>query len=378
MIKQGHIDDTQAILILWFTLAVKIGLTFPAAMTADALTAAWMVALGGGFVSLVAFLPGVLLMRRFQGVSYARAGDEAAGLVLGKIAGLVTVLFLAILCALTVRELAEAFSLTLLPKTPMVVIVLALTLTIGYSAYAGIEAIGRLTIFLTPWLAVFLGVVLLGEIKVADLGHFFPFWGRGPGPALADAALRSSLYAEILILPVLHPYLRKPGQGVRVGVWAILLSAAVLTITQIVITGVFDVTGTDRLIFPLINLARLISFGRFFSRIEALVVVLWILASAVGLTLMLWATVTSLAECLRLPDHRPLVTPLAAIIAGLAFLPSGLREAATLDFEYIHRWGWIVSFGLPFAFWLLAVVRGKRRAAAGGEGGESGAGQEGR
>jgi len=373
MIRQGHIDQAEAILVIWFAIGAKVVLNLPAAVTAHALTAGWMVVLGGGLLSLAAFLPGVLLMRRFPGLPYARAGDEAAGLVPGKIAGVVTAAFLILLSSLTLRESAEAFATTLLPTTPVVVIILVFALTMGYSAYAGVEALGRLVVFFVPWVVAILGLVLLGEVEMVDLRHLFPLWGRGPTAVAADMATSTSLYSEMLLLPILYPYLRRRRQAVRVGVWAILLSTVLLSVVQVVIVGAFDVSNTDRLVFPLISLARFISFGRLFSRVEALVILVWIFAAAIQSTALLWAVATNLAECLRLPDHRPLITPLAAVIAAAATVPVGMREAAAIDFEYVHRWGAIVAFGLPLALWLLAVVRGKRGPGASDQADESGA-----
>ncbi len=331
-----------------------------------------MVPLGAGVVALAASWPGVLLMRRFGGASFPRAADESGGLVIGKIAGFAFWALFAVSASLALREFSEAFSITILPRTPIEVIILTLALTAAYSAYLGPEVVGRLTIFLTPWLVLFLIVILLAPLTAVDLGHIFPFWGTGLSSLLRNSLQRSSLYADATVLLVLYPYLRVPAKAHSVAVWAIALAALVFAFVEVVIIMVFDVVNTDRLVFPIVSLARLVAFGRFLTRVEALGVLLWVFLSAVQIAVLLWAAATTLAETLRLPSHRPLFAPLTTIvIAGCSAL-TGEWQAARLDFQILGRWAGAVAFVLPLGLWLLSLVRGKKaKAPLEGEGSPS-------
>lgn len=370
MIRQGHIGRSGAVLLLWFALAGKALLTFPASMIADALTAAWMVIVGGGLVTLLAFLPGVALMRRFPGMSFARAADEAGGLVVGKVLSFAFPVFLLIPVAFTLREFAEVFDLYILPRTPVQAIVITLSLGMAYSAYVGVESLGRLSIFVTPWLIVSYVLILFGTFPGTTLLRLFPLWGYGALDVLGDSVLRSSLYAEIAILLIMFPYLREKAEAVPIGAWAILLTMFLLGLTQVMVTGLLGVESTDRFAFPVLELGRMVSLGRFFTRLDPVLVFLWMYVAAIKLSVMFWASSTTLAETLRLEDYRPLLAPLAAIVVAGSLLPRGLRETSILDFEYYHRWSWVVGYIVPLVLWALAVVRGKRGAAGPAGGGE--------
>ncbi len=359
MIKQGHIDRAEAILLLWFGMGAKVLLALPATLAAEGYTAGWMIVVGGGLVAMVAFLPGVWLMRRFHDVSFPRVAETVGGVILGKISGLVVSSFFIGLAALTLREISESISAGILPRTPVDVLALTMALACAYCAYQGLEATGRLTVFLAPWILLFFAGVILAEFGLFDLRHLTPIWGPGPGVILTRSLLRSSLFAEILVLPILMPYLRRPAQATGIGVWAIALSIFILAFTVAVVALVFDVVNADRLSSPVIELARLVMWGKFITRVEAFLIIVWILTAAIKLTLILWAGTLTLAETLRLPSHRPLFAPVTAIFFGGATFLRENRQASALEFDYLRNWAWVVAFALPLILWLLAVARGK-------------------
>ena len=371
MIRQGHIDRIEAILVLWFAIGAKVMLNFPASLIAEGSSAGWLVIITSGLVALLGVLPGVALMRRFEGASFARAADESVGLVLGKLASLAITLLLGFIAALVTREFAEGFVIAILPRTPLVVVEVTFILVAAFSAYHGLEGIGRVSIFLAPWLLVFLMVVLVGASSEFDLRRLTPFWGLGPLDIAWDMWKRSAVYAEVVILPILYPYLRVESQARPVAVWGMALSIAVLTAVQVAVTGIFDVLNTDRTAFPIVSLARMITLGRFLTRIEAILIFLWIFVALMNVSVLVWAAVTNLAETLRLPDYQPLVPAAATIVAAGAFLPRGLRQAATLDFEFARIWAGLIAFVIPLLLWLAAVVR-RKKADLGGQPGRPG------
>ncbi|MCL6580795.1 MAG: spore germination protein [Firmicutes bacterium] len=327
---------------------------------ASALTASWMVILLSGAVALAALVPGVALMRRFGTLPFARVAEEAAGVVVGKAYGLAVTLLLVVMDALALRQFADTFDLSILPRTPVQVLVIVLALAAAYAAYAGLEGLSRITVFLTPWLLLALLGLGAAELRSFSVLRLFPLWGPGPGEVAGQSLARSSAYAEVLILFILYPYLRQPRRAVAVGIWSVLLSAALMVATQVVLVGIFDIAGADGLSLPLIHLSRMVALGRFVTRVEPLAVFVWSFAAVLDVTVLLWAAATTLAESLRLPDHRPLVAPLTAVTIGLALLPAGIQQASTLDFEYVRRWAWVVVFAIPAGLWVLAALRGLR------------------
>jgi spore germination protein (amino acid permease) len=377
MIRQGHIDRSQAIIILWFAMAAQVFLSFPAALLGETQTAGWLVIIGGGLVAAAAFIPAVLLARRFRDVSFVQAADQAGGLVLGKLFGFSITVLLLVIFALVLRQFGESFVIGILPATPIEVIVVTFGLIIGFSAYTGLESLGRVAVFLTPWLLIIFALILAGELVDVSLLRLFPLWGPGAAVLAGQAFLRSSFYAEIIILPILLPYLREKTEALPIGVWAISLAVLIMAGVQVVFVGSFDVPDSERFAFPILTLAREVG-GGLVTRADPFFVFLWVFVAALKLSVTLWAVATALAETLRLREYRPLVAPLLTVGIAAALLPAGLQQATVVSFDLVRRWGWVVAFLFPATLWLLAIVRGKGGPATkegrleGGEGREQG------
>jgi hypothetical protein len=52
------------------------------------------------------------------------------------------------------------------------------------------------------------------------------------------------------------------------------------------------------------------------------------------------------------------------MVAGSSAL-TGEWQAATLDFQIVRNWAWVIAFAAPLGLWLMAVVRGKKGAGDG-------------
>jgi spore germination protein KB len=361
-IKQGHIDGRQATAFLWLAASSKILLTIPALLVGEGFSASWLIPLGSATIAAVAVLPGLALMKRFPGRSLAGAAEEAVGPIAGRAAGLVLAAFLATDAALVLRQFSDAFGIVILPRTPIPVITLVLVLAAAYSAYTGLESIGRLSMFLVPWLLAFFALGYAGRSPDLSIARLLPFWGPGPGNLAVQALEHTGLYSELLTLLILIPYLRKPAVGRAVAFWVIGLTAAVMILFQVAVLVTFDVLGSEQLLYPVIHLSHLVTFGRLDVRLEPVVVLLWIFMAAVKVSVILWTLGTHLAETLRLPQFKPLLPIVAVIALAGSRLPGGLPQTIELYHESVTHVGGVAAFALPGLLWLAAVLRGRRAA----------------
>lgn len=252
-IKQGHVDGRLVAAFLWLAASGKILLAIPSLLMVEGFSASWLIPLGSATIAAVAVLPGLALMKRFPGRSLAGAAEEAVGLIAGRAAGLALAVFLVADAALVLRQFSDAFGIVLLPLTPIPIITVVLVLAAVYSAYTGLESIGRLSLFLVPWLLALFVLAHTGRVQDLSLARLMPFWGPGPGKLAVQVLEHTGLYSELLTLLILIPYLRKPAVGRAVAFWVIGLTAAVMILVQVEVLAAFDVLGHDQLLYPLIH-----------------------------------------------------------------------------------------------------------------------------
>jgi len=133
------------------------------------------------------------------------------------------------------------------------------------------------------------------------------------------------------------------------------LTAAAVTSSLI---GVFGAPDAAQQPFPMFTMARLVYLGRFLQRTESLLVMFWFFAAAVHLSLLFHATAVGVAGSLRLPFYRPLIYPLAVLVASLVLIPEDYMVVVLTDRDWMRPLG-IAIFLIPLLLLMVAAIRRK-------------------
>lgn len=358
--RTEQIGTAEATFLVFAMLSAKIFLTLPRYMMEDAQTAAWLLVLLSGAAGALGWSALVLFMRRFPGRSLIQAVEETLGPYLALPIQLLYMSFFVIVSALVLRQFAEAILTVVLPLTPISVIASTLMAAAAYASYLGVEAVARAARFFIPiTVALVLLLLLLILPTSARLTETLPLLGPGIGPLLKWALIRSSLFIDVLLLPVLLPSLKEPEKMARIGYNAILWTILFWTLVVLVFQMSFPYPAGAANPFPLLAIARLINIGRFLQRVEAFFIFAWVFAAAAKISAALLGAVISYAETFHLRIYRPLVIPLALLILAMSFIPRDFYLAMTWDRAFLRVYGAIPVFILPLILWGVARVRRK-------------------
>jgi spore germination protein len=122
---------------------------------------------------------------------------------LGKLFALAYVLFFFIILARDIRMVTDFCNILLLPFTPVVVIALLISVTIGMIARGGVEILSRMT---EIWLPVFLLIIFMIPlilVKEFDLRFMKPLFENGPVSVFEGGWYAVAYLGEIVALPLL-------------------------------------------------------------------------------------------------------------------------------------------------------------------------------
>jgi len=254
----------------------------------------------------------------------------------------------------------ESFILSILPRTPISVITACFLILLIYGCLLGIETLSRVAWFFGPYLLLGLMIILLFSMSQADLQHLAPILGTGPLPLLKSSIINTSLFSEILLFGMIAPLITKREKILGIGVYSLLISIAINTIIVMIVVLVFNYESAAKLIFPALQLARLISLEEFIQRVEAVFVFLWFFAAAIQLGGLFYGTVISFAQAFRIRDYRPLSIPLAVLIFTISLIPTSMTQAVNINDFMISNYYSLVVFGIPFLLWLGSLLLRKK------------------
>lgn len=284
---------------------------------------AWIsFALSGVFGLSIVYLV-VLLCSRYPGLNLLQIGEAVLGRFLGKLVGFGFVLFFISTTAAIILEFSDFMVTAFMPRTPLAVFNILMILFSLYAVYLGLEVICRVSeAAVVPILVFFLFtmVFMIGEVELPSL---LPVLDAGFMPVLRGSLFFLSWTAQAFLLGMLYPYLVRPQQAAKIGIYAIAIISFYMIAGAIFLEGALGSGQVARLLYPLLSFARLIKAGGFLERLEAVVILIWIFGQYIKISLFIYFSAFSIRQVFGLADYRTFLWPLAALIAVLSLTVIG-------------------------------------------------------
>ncbi len=362
MSSEEKIGYLEALSLLGITLSAKIFLAFPRniALLGDA--AGWIIVLLSGIFSLVGYFFLSALLRKYPGKNIIQISRQVGGILIGKVFGVIIFLFFLAITSMYLRQFTESFILAILPRTPISVITIFFLLLLVYATLLGIETLSRVAWLLSPYLLAALIIILLFSLPQATFDFLAPILGPGPIPLLKYSLAHLSIFSEIILLGIIAPLIREREKTGRIGLLSLAAAVIINTGITILVTEVFNYVETQKMLFPVFQLTRLITYGEFIQRIEAVFVFLWFFWAGIQLGGLFYGTVTSFTETFRIKNYRPLTLPIAVLVFTISLIPTSMTEAVelndyTVSPSYISFYYSAAAFGIPLLLWLIKIAK---------------------
>ena len=357
----------ESIAFLVNAICMQTFLNFPRIMVESAATAGWLLSLYISVLALISFAIILKLYRRFEGKDIIDVSELAGGSILRIITGLVIIMHIAVTTSIILREFGEDMKVIALEVSPISFVEMFFVLGMVVGAYVGIEAIVRFHSIVVPIIIVGYLVIILGVAPYYDFRNLFPVLGLGWNDVFIKGAARVSSYSALILLFVIVPFLKTYKNLKIVGYWTIGLSTFFLTVSVVALLAVLPYPVGIESFLPIYQLARLISLGRFFQRIESVFVLIWAAAALLYLSSGFFVLLYVIRKTFKLEYYKPLIIPCAIIIFTLSLLPESLFQAVYYESAYIRNIGWLVTLGLVIIILSIGNIRrkGKKKEAKG-------------
>ncbi len=351
----------EGVVLLTMSLIARIFLTFPRSLVEEAGTASWISSLLGLGLALVQVRIIYLLLKPHPEKNIV----DITGAVLGKIAGtmanIIYAAFFVAVGALFTRNFSEALLLSALPRTPISVVSIGYIAVALLGAWVGLEAMARSARVTYPFVVAGMAVLLLSLIPQWDFTQLFPLLGKGPAGVMT-AGLEAGGIIEILLAGVLVKSFHGAGNFGKITARAMAMGFAWLILLELVLVLTLGHIAGQESTLPFYQLSRLIYLGRYFQRIESIFIIIWGYVGMVKVALTLYCAAVTLAWTFKLPDHRPLVWPLALVVFVVSLLPLDLPATVRFEAEYLRLVIWFPGVLIPVL--ALAVDRVKKKGGA--------------
>ncbi len=336
--QMGIAEGTALAFILTFP---RVFLTTPVSHLDNSATLGWLSPLLAGITALGIFL---LLHQATSGFS----GDiiNISQQLLGKPASWLIVFYGIFLfmsnVVLLLRQFAENTLLTALPSVEFAIVTLLYAAIAAISAYLGIEVIARASYLILPLIIVAILLVLLLLYPYYQFYNLLPWQGNGISKTISAGFGSAGLEFALFGLLVLRPAFQNNRTVRTSAVYGLGASTVIVSISILVFIMVFGVAVGREKVLPFFEMSRLVYLSRYLQRIEALFIIIWVVAGILGISANLYLTAYLFSRLFKLPSLRPIIPLLAITAVELAMIPSDVASVIELDRYMVttyYRWG---------------------------------------
>ncbi len=304
---------------------------------------AWISAIVGMLVGLIVIWINTYLGELFPDKTYV----EVIQLLLGKWLGGFIAANLIFMCFIGAPQfvwyVGDFFTTQYMPETPTYAINILFSIVVVIALLYGIEAMARAS---EIFFYVIVGMFTLTMLLVApnmNGNNILPVLENGAVPVLKGTLhLLSFTTFPTILLNMIYPVNVEDIKAAKKSIFTGYLIGMSITFVSIMMCNlVLGSTITSISRFPVFLLTKEINVGIIFTRLEGLIVIVWLLTIFNNTVIFLYAGTLGLAKLLKLNDHKKII------------LPSGLIMAVFSNFIYtnvIYEMKWDTQVWLPYIF----------------------------
>jgi spore germination protein KB len=203
-------------------------------------------------------------------------------------------------------------------------------------------------------------LVLALLVPFYNIYNLAPWQGTGISQVLLGSITQGGLDFGVVVFAVLAPTFQSLKTIRTAALSGMGLSLLLRSLSILVYTLVFGVAVGREKVLPFFEMARLVYLSRYVQRIEALFIIIWVIAGALNLAASLYVGLYMLTKLLNLPSLRPLIAIVTIVLAELSIVPPDIVTVIGLDDKAISFFN-IGIYVIPLILLIAAVAKSRQK-----------------
>jgi spore germination protein KB len=323
---------------------------------------AWLAELVAVGIMIIMAWVMVKLCSSFPKKSLVEIGEVILGKYLGKLLGLAILWFFLFTSATLLRETGEFLKANFLEETPLIVLIVSFALVVAYGVRMGLETIARVNdVFFTLIMAMFgaLWVLLFKEI---DLNNLFPILVESGFTGIVRGGVMTAPgFMLVVAIGMIFPYINQQERAMKMILLGLIIQVIIIVNMVIFAIGVLGPALLDVINFPGLFLSKSIRFAQFIENIDALFMLIWVLATFIKIAIFYFCLVLGTGQVFNLKGVNLLVVPTGALVVAVAMASyQSFFELLFFQLEGMVVHNWLFLFLIPAGLLTLAVIFKKK------------------
>ncbi|KJD46431.1 GerAB/ArcD/ProY family transporter [Paenibacillus terrae] len=317
-------------ILVGFTMASGL-LTLPrVAVEASKTPDAWISVILGGCIAFLAGWIIVKLSQTFPQKTFYQYVQQITGKAIGKIIGMLVVIYFVALCAFEIRSVEEVTSFFLLEGTPAWAISAPFMWVSLYLCMGRIGAIGKVCQIILPITAFIFLIICLLSLNIFELNNLRPVLSEGVMPVLKAIKSTSLTFTGSECLLIIICCMEKPEKAMKVIGSGFGITVLFYTTAVVMCIGAFSVEGVVTRTWPFLDLARSFEVDYLvFERFESLLLSIWIMQIFATFSIGLYCGVLGLSQIFN-TSYTKILFIVLTIVYVISRIPKNINEVFSL------------------------------------------------
>ena len=356
--KIGKLEAAGIIIMIMIN---QIIINFPNSIITTTGSAAWINVI---YISIIAIIFCLLICKLFNPFPASDILDVSeflGGKFLKTIIGSIYIIFFVFLAGTFLKYMANSLELIYFEQTPIVFLLLLFLIPVVIVGKLGIKSISQVNLIFMPILLISIVITLFSTVKNFIPQRIYPIMGFGADKTFIYGLSNIFAFSGFSYVYFLIPILKNPEDFKKIAVGSIIVSAIYLFLSVICLLMSFPfIAFTDEMLSVYL-LARMIEFGRFFQRIDAIFVFIWILSTLSFLAFTSNLITSIFKKLTSIKNSREMTYSFAALIFSVALF---IKNTATLNFLQNELFKYLIIaliFIITPLILIFANIKFKRR-----------------
>ncbi len=285
LLNTSFIGRWEASCLILNLMLYRLFTSLPRLFTVGSGTGAPLAAACSGVIAFAVIAALLFLYKKSGSQNIIELAQKGFGNAGRCIASIVLILYMLISSAFMLREFALLVRQLAFPSAPLWFTAMFFIIAALFAAIRGFDSIIRTHVVVVP-VTIFLTLaVLVSVFGYAEADNLFPLLGNGIKPLLFDGIKGLLLYSDIVLLFLINPFggeKSKPHTKTALTAAGVGISLVTLLVLMFTATTAYPASLSVR--FPIYQLLKMVYYGRFFQRIDAIYMLTAILSGMLYLS----------------------------------------------------------------------------------------------
>jgi spore germination protein KB len=359
----GTVGIREYVAMVLLVIGVKLSDKTPALYFDSMKSAAWMGPILAGIITVIPLFFLIKVLSLYKNKNLHDVNCHLFGKYIGMFISFLFFIYGSAVILADARSYVDIISTVYYPKTPTLVIFIALMAACSYTAKKGIQHIGSLSWMTLFYIKFTLAFALLLTLQDGHLFAIFPFLGPGIKEIVKESVLKTSLFGEFLYLALIFPYLAS-AKVFSKGSWIALVFLTIeISIAFLLYIMMFDYMPASHLSYPFHEVIKYISIGRFITSLDTLFFPFWIIATLIRFSVFFFLDAVLLGSIFKIKHFEYAIPILASVFLIIGMIPEtpSFTIYKLMDPFYQLMSPFFITF--PILLWVIAKLRGDFKSA---------------